>query len=78
MHPASQTARLAAGSSDRIRFIRRSDSSSASPEPSGVAPPTIEVLPPWGTSGTPSPAQSRTISTTSSRVAGDSRAAAAP
>ena len=40
----------AAGSIERIRFIRRSDRISADPSAGGVAPPTIEVLPPCGTS----------------------------
>ena len=37
---------------DRSRSIRRSDRISADPSAGGVAPPTIDVLPPCGTSGT--------------------------
>jgi hypothetical protein len=61
-----------------MRFIRRSETSRAFPSSFGVAPPAIEVFPPWATIGTRSAAQRRTISATSSVFAGDSKAAAAP
>ena len=50
MTPASATA--SCPSIERIRFIRRSDNSNADPSAGGVAPPTMPVLPPWGTRGT--------------------------
>src|SRR3546814_7150463 len=50
--PASQTARLSSGDRLRIWFILRSDRISAEPSAGGVAPPTMDVLPPCGTSGT--------------------------
>ena len=61
-----------------MRFIRRSDSTSAEPSAGGVAPPTIDVLPPCGTSGTPRSAASPTISATSSVEAGARIASACP
>ena len=50
--PASTTANPASASIERMRFSRRSDRISALPSAGGVAPPTIELLPPCGTSGT--------------------------
>ena len=47
------------GSIARMRFIRRSERISALPSAGGVAPPTIEVLPPCGTSATPPLARQR-------------------
>ena len=44
-------AHRASASIERMRFIRRSDRISADPSSGGVAPPTIDVLPPCGTSG---------------------------
>ena len=55
--PASATATLSSAETLRTRFIRRSDSSSAPPSRSGVAPPTIDVFPPCGTSATRASAQ---------------------
>ena len=46
---------------ERMRFIRRSDSSSAEPSAGGVAPAAMPVLPPCGTSGTRCSAASLTI-----------------
>ena len=40
------------GSRARMWFIRASERYSAEPSAGGVAPPTIELLPPWGTSAT--------------------------
>ena len=42
---------------ERMRFIRRSDSSSAEPSSGGVAPRDMPVLPPCGTSATRCPRQ---------------------
>ncbi len=68
----------AAGSTPRMRLRRRVETSSASPEASGVAPPAIEVLPPWGTSGIAASAQIATAAAISRALAGVSSAAAAP
>ncbi len=76
--PASQTALFAAAEIERILFIRRIESRRALPSGLGTAPATIEVFPPCGTNGTRSSAHRRTISATSSVLAGDSIAAAAP
>jgi hypothetical protein len=57
---------MAAWSIDRMRFIRLSDMISADPSEGGVAPPTIDVLPPWGTSATPNLEADATIAATSS------------
>ena len=57
---------MPARSIERMRFIRRRDKMSADPSAGGVAPPTIDVLPPWGTSGTPVRPAIVTISATSS------------
>ena len=56
--------------------MRRSDSTTAPPIASGVAPPTMPVLPPCGTIATRALGAARTIATTSSSIAGDSSAAA--
>ncbi len=49
MQPASTIIVLFKGSTVRIRFMRASDSTIARPDVSGVAPPTMPVLPPCGT-----------------------------
>ena len=64
--PASATQRIAPGSIERMRFIRLSERIRADPSSGGVAPPTIDVLPPCGTSATPFCAASVTIAATSS------------
>ena len=40
---------MSTGSISRTRFIRASDTTTWRPLASGVAPPTSEVFPPWGT-----------------------------
>src|SRR3546814_2521024 len=64
---ASATRALSSPETERILRIRRIESSSARPSASGVAPATIEVLPPCGASGTPSCAAACTTKRTSSR-----------
>ena len=76
--PASATARRFSALIERMRFIRRIDSSSADPSAGGVAPAAMPVLPPCGTSGTRCSAASLTISATSSVEAGARIAGAAP
>ena len=76
--PASATASPAARSSERMRFMRRSDRISAAPSAGGVAPPTMEVLPPWGVSGTPCARAAVTIATTSPVESGWSSAGLRP
>ena len=63
---------------DRSRVIRRSEKSSAEPSAGGVAPPTIDVLPPCGTRGTRCSAARRTIAAASSVEPGERIAAASP
>ena len=48
------------GSMSRMRVIRARLSTNSLPSSAGVAPPTIEVLPPCGTIGAPAAAHSRT------------------
>ena len=76
--PASATASRFSALIERSRFIRRSDRISADPSGGGVAPATIPVLPPCGTSGTRCSAASLTISATSSVDFGARIARAAP
>ena len=61
-----------------MAFIRRSDRISADPSAGGVAPPTIDVLPPCGTNATPNSAANATVAATSCVDAGARIAAAAP
>jgi len=78
MTPASATATLSSAETLRIEFIRRSDNSKALPSGFGVAPPTIEVLPPCGMMASPCFAQSFTQTETSAVEAGRSTASASP
>ena len=79
MTPASATARPASESSERMRFMRRVERISALPSSGGVAPPTIDVLPPCGTRATPCASRARgTIAATSAVVAGCSSSRRAP
>lgn len=78
IRPASHVARPDSVSISRIAFMRRSERSSAVPLSSGVAPPDMPELPPWGTIGTPCSAQRRTRADTSSTLAGEARAQARP
>ena len=59
--PASATASRSSALIERMRFMRRIDSSSAEPSAGGVAPAAMPVLPPCGTSGTRCSAASRTM-----------------
>ena len=52
------------------RFSRAMETTICRPPSSGVAPPTIEVLPPWGTSGAPAAAHSFTASASSATEPG--------
>jgi len=54
------------------------DRTSSDPSSFGTAPPTIEVLPPWATIGTPAPAHRRTTSATSPVLAGRTTALVLP
>ena len=56
----------------RMRFSRASETTICRPPSSGMAPPTMEVLPPWGTSGCPAAAQSFTTSASSAVLPGRS------
>ena len=76
--PASQVTWRVTASRLRTAFIRRSESNSAAPDSSGVAPPDMPLLPPWGTIGTWWLAQSRTSALTSSVLAGEAIAQARP
>jgi len=76
--PASATASPACGSIARIRSSRRSDRISADPSAGGVAPPTIDVFPPCGTSATPQSRAAETIAATSAVEPGLSIAGACP
>ena len=58
--------------------MRRSDRISALPSAGGVAPPTIEVFPPCGTSGTSCSAASPTMAATPAVLSGARMAALAP
>ena len=78
MTPASHSASIASVSIERMAFIRRSESSTAEPLPSGVAPPTIPLLPPCGTIGTPCWPHSFINSATSAVDVGEARAKALP
>jgi hypothetical protein len=61
-----------------MRFMRASESTTQRPLSSGVAPPTMEVLPPCGTSGVPVWAQRRITAATSSVEPGRATAGLAP
>ena len=62
----------------RTRFMRVSAMTICRPLSSGVAPPTMEVLPPCGTMGTPAATQALTQAESSSVLPGRSTASAAP
>jgi hypothetical protein len=57
-------------SSERMRFMRASDTTISRRDPVGTEPPESPVLPPCGTSATRSRAQCRTTSETSRVLAG--------
>ncbi len=78
MTPASHVTFRPSRSMAAIRFNRLRESTSASPLSSGVAPPTMPLLPPCGTIGTPCVAQSLTNAATSSVDAGEARPIALP
>ena len=78
MTPASTTASPASASSRRTRFMRLSDRIVALPSAGGVAPPTIELLPPCGTSGTPCARAARTTCCTCALSSGASSSVARP
>ena len=63
---------------ERAQHYALIDLASTRPEASGVAPPTMEVLPPCGTMAMPAPAQSLTASANSAVLAGRSKARARP
>jgi hypothetical protein len=69
---------LASALIERSAFIRRSDRIKPLPSSGGVAPATIDVLPPCGTSGTFCCAASATTAATSAVLAGARIAAARP
>ena len=58
--PASSVRVRSSGSTARTRARRERERTSSEPSAAGTAPPTIEVLPPWGTRGTRAAAQRRT------------------
>ena len=64
MQPAATVMVRLAGSIERMRFRRRSDSTMASPDLSGTLPMTRPVRPPCGTMGTPALAHRRTTAAT--------------
>ena len=76
--PAPQVTCRASVLTGSIVLSRRSDSSTAAPLSSGVAPPHMPLLPPCGTIGTPWAAQIRTTSATSAVEPGETRARARP
>ena len=69
---------MSTGSTSRTRFRRASETGIWLPLSSGVAPPTMEVLPPCGTRAAPAAAQRRTASASSAVLAGRSRQGALP
>ncbi|MBB1599042.1 hypothetical protein A9977_03175 [Variovorax sp. UMC13] len=76
--PASTSIVLLTGSMARTRFSRASESTSARPLSSGVAPPDRPVLPPCGTTGTRWAWHQRTMAATSCALSGWATAQAAP
>ena len=76
--PASTVMVMSARSSASTRFIRARLSTTWRGRASGVAPPTMEVLPPCGMMTSPCAAQSFTQADTSAVEAGRSTASASP
>ena len=76
--PASIVMVRSTGSIARTRFSRAKLSTNWLPSASGVAPPTIEVLPPCGTRGTRAAAHSRTTAASSTVSAGRTTAGVRP
>jgi len=76
--PASISIVMSVVSIARTRFMRERLRIICEPSSLTAAPPTMLVLPPCGTIGTPRSAQRRTASATSAVVAGRSTAGVRP
>jgi len=76
--PASISIVMSTGSIARTLFMRDRLKMICEPSSLTAAPPTMLVLPPCGTIGTPCSAQRRTASATSAVVAGRSTADVRP
>ncbi len=76
--PASTVMVMSSASISRTRFSRDRLSTSCDPSSEGTAPPTMEVLPPCGTTATPSRAHSASTAATSAVSAGRTTAGVRP